>query len=123
MCESLSAIGCMRHRMMKDPSCSNRLREVLGPLQLPITGDTDRLGIGVEETGVEFIANHQYLLEYLARAALMCLVMANEITLGKPYRTNDPISEFLRHCRNAAGMMEKSHSKMGGRRIQQNGAA
>jgi hypothetical protein len=60
------------------------------------------IGIPFDETAKELVTNYSYLAPYFIIAAAGSLfVMAHEITKGKPWRNNDPIWEFLFHCRNA----------------------
>jgi len=79
-----------------------QVEKLLGPLELTVTGDQERLTVAVEFVACEFVQNHRYLLIYQVQAALCALVMAHEVTKGRPYRTTEEKWEFLRHCRNAA---------------------
>lgn len=78
------------------------IQKLLGPLELAVAEEPKRLCIPIDEVAKEFFNNHSYLLEYQVRAALNALVMAHEVTKGKPYRDRGERWEFLRHCRNAA---------------------
>jgi hypothetical protein len=78
------------------------VNKLLAPLELRITGDSERFVVPVEFVSKEFLENYSYLLKYQIQAALSVLVMAHEVTKGQPYRVLDEKWEFLRHCRNAA---------------------
>ena len=78
------------------------LSAVLGPIELKVTGAAKTLSFPIDTVASELRANSTYLLPRQVTAAQSILVMAHEVTKLAPYRTTDPIWEFLRHCRNAA---------------------
>jgi hypothetical protein len=79
-----------------------QLNTLLGPLELMVSGEAERLTVPIQPLAKEFVENHAFLIKHQVQAALNALVMAHEVTKGKPYRTADKVWEFLRHCRNAA---------------------
>ncbi len=107
---ALGSLGAMRTwdiQHLGEPSPENEALQLnaaklLGPLELLITGDGNRLTVPVEAVAEEFFHNHKHLLKYQVQAALSVLVMAHEIAKHQPYRTDNELWEFLRHCRNAA---------------------
>jgi hypothetical protein len=78
------------------------INSLLGPISLGVTDDQNRVEISVYDLAKEFVNNHAYLIGHQVQAALNTLVMAHEVTKGKPYRDTAENWEFLRHCRNAA---------------------
>ncbi|PKN18515.1 MAG: hypothetical protein CVU71_13595 [Deltaproteobacteria bacterium HGW-Deltaproteobacteria-6] len=85
------------------------IKSLLSPLNLAVTGDTEKLDVSIEFVAKEMALNHGYLLPFQARAASACLAMAHEITKYNACRTNEKKWEFLRHCRNAISHNAKWH--------------
>ena len=77
------------------------LQTMLGPLSLKISDDAERLEIPLQFIAKELANHYDSLLGYNVQAAWYCIVMAHEVTVGKPYRDKSELWEFLRHCRNA----------------------
>jgi hypothetical protein len=68
------------------------------------------IGIPFDEIAQELVENYSYLAPYFISAAAGSLfVMAHQVTKGKPWRNNDPLWEFLFHCRNAVAHNGKFH--------------
>jgi hypothetical protein len=61
----------------------------------------DYIDLPIDLIAKDIAANFEYLMPYFVTAAGIVLVMALEISKGKPWHTRDPMWEFLRHCRNA----------------------
>lgn len=89
------------------------IRELLGPLNLEVTGETERLDVSLGFVAQEMILNYGYLMNFQTRAASFCLAMAHELTKDKPYRGKGAKWEFLRHCRNAVSHNGKWHFQNG----------
>jgi len=84
--------------------------KLLGPLELRVAGDTDKITVSVESIAAEFVQN-SYLIEHQTKAGHALLAAAYEATHGKPYQDQGPQWEFLRHCRNAAAHNGRFHFK------------
>lgn len=79
-----------------------QMQKLLGPLELEVTGDAERLMLPVELSAKELVENSEYLFGQCVKSALTMLVAAHEVTKDKPYRDLGEKWEFLRHCRHAA---------------------
>ena len=86
------------------PDVLNEVRTNIEGLLCPLELRSEFTGsyviVDADEFGSELIRNHAYLLSYYIRAAGSILVLAHEVTKGRPYRDEGPLWEFLRHCRN-----------------------
>ena len=78
------------------------IEKLLGPLELRSEFNGNYIIVDADEFGRELVQNHAFLLPYYIRAASSLLVLAHEITKGRPYRDTGVLWEFLRHCRNGA---------------------
>ena len=56
----------------------------------------------IDELAYELIHNGPYLINFLMDSAGSLLILAYEISKGKPWHNEGPYRQFLRHCRNAA---------------------
>jgi hypothetical protein len=79
------------------------LQKLQGPLELRCEADNNRIIIGRDFFAHELVQNHLYILGFSLRAAGSLLILAHEFCKDKPFHSHDPLWEFLRHCRNAAG--------------------
>ncbi len=92
-----------------DPNESERvllreqLKTLIGPLQLRSEFQDSAITVDIDAMAAEFADNAVYLLQHQLKAAGSVLVMAHECSKDKPWHGTDPLWEFLRHCRNAAG--------------------
>ena len=85
-------------------SSSEDMRSLLGPLALRSEFQGSPIIVDIEEMAGEFVGNIDYLLPFTLKAAGALLVLAHEMTKDQECRQDKgPLSEFLRHCRNAAG--------------------
>jgi hypothetical protein len=89
------------------------IKGLLGPLNLAVTGEPERLDVSLDFVAQEIALNYGYLLNFQTRAASFCLSMAHELTKDQPYRDKGAKWEFLRHCRNAVSHNGKWHFQNG----------
>jgi hypothetical protein len=79
------------------------LTKISGPLQLHTVQSDTHIEIDIKKIATELSEHVQYLGNFMMASAASVLILAHEHCVGKPFRNNDPLWEFLRHCRNAAG--------------------
>jgi hypothetical protein len=60
------------------------------------------IGVPFDQIAQELVANYSYIAPYFINAAARSLfVIAHEVSWGEPWRNNEPMWDFLFHCRNA----------------------
>ena len=89
------------------------LRKLAGPLELRSEYGNNSITVSADEIGHEVVANSQYLSSFLMRSAGSLLILAHELSIDAPWHDQNPLLEFLRHCRNAAAHGGKFHFKHG----------
>jgi len=69
----------------------------------------DYIEVSIDLMAQDIVDNHLYLFPLIFNAAGFAFVMAHEVSKGKPWHNQDPLWEFLRHCRNAIAHNGKWH--------------
>ena len=77
------------------------LRKLSGPLELRSEFQGGHITVDVDEIARDIVANSAYIAASTMLAAGSLLVLAHELSKGKPWYDTGPLWEFLRHCRNA----------------------
>jgi len=83
-------------------SVCEQISELLGPLKLRCGFQNELIEIDPDEVAIEIGQNAIYLVSFLMRSAGSLLILAHEACKDQPYHNQEPLWEFLRHCRNAA---------------------
>jgi hypothetical protein len=79
------------------------LAELSGPLELRSEFQEGQVTVDVDEVARDLFENHAYVLEGQLSAAGSIFIVAYEMAKEQGWRDReDPLWEFLRHCRNAA---------------------
>ena len=102
----LNRIPALSRRALRNILTSRKLveglRKLTGPLQLRSEYLDDHITVDVDETAREVYSNMRYVMQYQMPAAAAVLILAYEMSLGRPWHDKSPLWEFLRHCRHAA---------------------
>ena len=90
-----------------------QLSELAGPLKLRCESSDGYLTVDIDEIARDLTQNGTYLAEFLMKSAGSVLILAYELSEGRPWRDKGPLWEFLRHCRHAAAHGGKISFKNG----------
>jgi hypothetical protein len=102
-------IGQSEGKVTDAAKLTQDLERLLGPLELRSSGGADNLQIPIDDIATELRANIRFLSTSFFLSAGTVLILAHELCKDKPAHNADPLWEFLRHCRNAAGHGGKFH--------------